>query len=413
MKNICLQTDAYKVSHWLMYPDDLERTYSYFECRRSKYDKIVFFGLQYYMLEYLCGKILTYEKICEAEQFWNMHFGEPVFNTEGWMGILDEYKGYLPIKIYAKPEFGEYKVGEPLMAVESSVPWLTGWVEGLLLKVWYPTTVASRSRNIYDRLVNVVGLNDPCYRVHDFGYRGVSSEESAALGSAGHLLSFKGTDTPSGMVLLQQYYGWEQMSCSIPASEHSVIMSHKSEEQAHAQILESFPSGLVASVSDTYDVYDCVKSIWCGSLKDQVESRDGCLVVRPDSGDYLEIVPDLIEILGETFGWADSSPESRLLNSKVRVIQGDGMDEDTIIDLYLTLKSRGLSPENLTVGSGGGLLQKMSRDTLNCALKLSWCEYSSGETRDVCKASVDKASKSGRFDDLDLVFEDGRIVAWS
>lgn len=402
--NICLMTDSYKVTHWKMYPNDLKYMYSFFESRGGDYNKIVFFGLQYYLKKYLEGCVVSFQDILEAREFYGAHFGSDYFNLRGWKHILTEHNGRLPVEICAVDEGGIYSTSEPLITIvntDSKVPWLTNWLETLLVKVWYPCTVATRSYSLRCGLSDLDGID---YRVHDFGYRGCTSEEQAALGGAAHLLSFSGTDTVAGIKMLQDYYNAAMPGHSIPATEHSVIMSHTNEFSACNQLLDEFPSGLVACVSDTYDIGHCVEGIWGNLLRNQVLSRDGCLVVRPDSGNYMELVPKIIESLGNSFGWSKPG----LLNEKVRVIQGDGMDEETIIQLYQCLRDRGLSPNNLTVGSGGGLLQKMDRDTCKFAFKCSWVKDSLGG-RGVKKTAPGKISKEGKFN-LEPVFRDGKVL---
>jgi nicotinamide phosphoribosyltransferase len=271
---------------------------------------------------------------------------------------------------------------------------------------------------------------------HDFGYRGCSSEETAWIGAAAHLLSFQGTDTVAGIRMLQRCYGAEMAAFSIPATEHSVISAFgpEGELDAFAHYLGTFPTGTIACVSDTYDVFNAVERYWGKALRDEVAGRDGRLVVRPDSGDYLEIVPWVLERLGEHFGYATNAKGYRVLDGHVRVIQGDAMEYETIRALFSRIADLGWSAENLVVGSGGGLLQKVNRDTCGFAFKATEAVVD-GAARPIFKQPVTdptKVSKTGRMklvrtadgyetiqqphepdryaaaeDVLELVFEDG------
>src|SRR5262249_50197741 len=164
------------------------------------------------------------------------------------------------------------------------------------------------------------------FKLHDFGYRGVSSEETAGIGAAAHLINFKGTDTVAGIRMLQKFYQSTEMEgFSIPAAEHSTITAwgRENEAQAYDNMLTQFPEGLVAVVSDSYNVYEACENLWGGSLRDKVLQRQGTLVVRPDSGKPREVVLKVLEILGSKFGYETNAKGYRVLNPKIRVIQGD------------------------------------------------------------------------------------------
>ncbi len=411
--NLVLMTDSYKASHARLYPPGLTRVFSYLEARGGRFPETLFFGLQPYLLEYLAGEVLTADHIDEAEAFWTAHFGrDDVFSADAWRALLDRHGGRLPIRIRAVPEGTSVPVDNVLMTLENTdpeFPWLPGWLETLLLKVWYPTTVATQSATIRRDIAaayaasgeDPAGVNFAC---HDFGYRGVSSEQTAALGSAAHLVSFDGTDTVAGIRLLARDYDGGMSGFSIPATEHSVIVAwgRDREEDAYRHVLETFPTGVVACVSDSYDIFAAVERIWGSDLRDEVLARSGTLVVRPDSGEPAEIVPWVLETLWDRFGGTVNAAGFRVLDPRVRVIQGDGMGLDTIGPLYQTILDRGFSAANLTVGSGGSLLQKVNRDTCQFALKASEVTVD-GRTYGVAKTPVTDANKRSKEGRLKLV----------
>ena len=406
--NIMLLTDSYKTSHYKQYPQGTQKVYSYFESRGSDYPT-VFFGLQYILQRYLLGKVVTAAKIDEAEELVNEHMGGAVFNRRDWEYILKNYGGRLPVRIKAVPEGTVMEPHNVLMTVENTDErcyWLTNYLETLLVQAWYPTTVASQSRamkRILKRYAEETSDDQNVdFKLHDFGFRGSTSVESSALGGAAHLINFKGTDTMSALVLLKKYYGANgPAGFSIPASEHSTITSWGKDHEVDAMrnMLEQYPTGLVACVSDSFDIYRACNQYWGEELKDKVLARDGVLVVRPDSGDPPSVVNKVIACLAEKFGCKKNSKGYYVLNPKVRVIQGDGIDIKMMRTILERMKLNNWSAENIAFGSGGGLLQKVNRDTCKFAFKCSSVTVN-GVDRDVWKDPITdpgKASKRGRL----------------
>jgi nicotinamide phosphoribosyltransferase len=406
--NIMLQTDSYKASHYVQYPPGTTKVYSYFESRGGDFKETVFFGLQYILKKHFEGQVVTKERIDEAEAFWNAHFGTKMFNRSGWEHILERHSGRLPLRITAVPEGTPVGIRNVLITVENTDPecyWLTNFVETILVQTWYPTTVATNSREIkktikkyLDETGNPNGLP---FKLHDFGYRGVSSSETAAIGGAAHLVNFMGTDTVAGIILANNYYNAGMCGFSIPASEHSTITSwgREHEVDAFANMLQRYPSGTVACVSDSFNIFDACKNYWGGSLKEKILGRDGTLVIRPDSGDPIEVLSRVLDILWDCFPETINHKGYKVLDDHVRLIQGDGIDRKMVEDILAMTKAKKFSADNIAFGSGGGLLQKFDRDTCKFAFKCSYAEVN-GEKRDVFKqpvTSIDKSSKRGRL----------------
>jgi len=409
MDNLLLLTDSYKVSHWAQYPPKTETVYSYFESRGGKYDEVCFFGLQYFLKRYLEGAVVTTAKIDEAAAYYEGHFPEGFkFNRAGWEHVVDKHKGRLPLTIKAVPEGTMVTVKNVLMTVENTDPacfWLTNYVETLLVQVWHAMTVATHSRA--QKLViaaylhatgDVGGLG---FKLHDFGFRGVSSVESAGTGACAHLVNFLGTDTVAGLVVAREYYGCRTAGFSIPASEHSTITAwgRADETGALENMLDAYPTGLVACVSDSYDIFKACSEIWGGALREKVLKREGTLVVRPDSGEPCATSLKCLELLYEKFGGEVNAKGYKVLDPHVRLMWGDGVDYAALCTICATLKAHGWSLDNIAFGSGGGLLQKLNRDTQKCAFKCSFITID-GEDRDVFKDPVTdpgKASKRGRL----------------
>jgi nicotinamide phosphoribosyltransferase len=409
MRNLILNTDSYKVSHFAQYPAGTEFVSSYIESRGGVYPRTVFFGLQAFLKEYL-SKPFSAADIDEAEAVSIAH-GVP-FNRAGWEYILNAHNGFLPLEIEAVAEGSVVPVGNVLVQVMNTDPacaWLTSYVETALLRaIWYPVTVATVSwncRNIIARYLaeTADSLDGLPFKLHDFGSRGASSEETAALGGLAHLVNFMGTDTLSAILAARRYYGADMAGFSIPAAEHSTITSwgRDGESAAYANMLKQFGGAgkLVAVVSDSYDLWNAIDNLWGGELKAQVEQMGGTLVVRPDSGNPVEVVPAAVERLMAKFGYRTNSKGYRVLPDCVRLIQGDGVSAASIEAILSAMQKQGLSADNVAFGMGGELLQKVNRDTQKFAMKAS-AACVNGEWRDVFKDPVTdpgKRSKRGRL----------------
>ncbi len=410
MRNtIILNVDSYKASHYLQYPDNTTHISSYIEARGGHYKQAIFFGLQMFIKEYL-SKAITHGDIDEATTLFDAH-GVP-FNKAGWRNIVEKYDGYLPIEIQALAEGSIVPIRNAMVQVINTDPdsaWLTSYVETALLRaVWYPTTVATGSWNSFQTIKRYLletadSTDGLAFKLHDFGARGATSEEAAAIGGAAHLVNFHGSDTISGILAARRYYGAKMAGFSIPAAEHSTITcwGKDNESQAYANMLEQFsgPGKTLAVVSDSYDLWHAIDNIWGEQLKDKVINSGGTLVVRPDSGDPVLIVTETIERLMNKFGHRKNSKGYRVLPDYIRVIQGDGISPKTIADILQAMEQQQQSAENIGFGMGGELLQKVNRDTMQFAMKASAAKVN-GEWRDVFKdpmTDTGKRSKRGRL----------------
>ncbi len=409
-------TDSYKISHWRQYPEHTTNIFSFFESRGGRYPAITFFGLQYFLKRYLVGSVVTMDDINEARDDFALHFNDPtLFNAVGWERIVNVHGGRLPVVIKAIPEGTTVPVSNALMTIENTdpeLPWLTNYLETILSQVWYPTTVCTQSRMMRKTIMAYLEeTGDPAqidFKLHDFGFRGSTSVESAGLGGAAHLVNFKGTDNLAAVKLLQRYYGERMAGGSIPAAEHSTITSWGREHEADAyrNMLEAFPTNIVAVVSDSYDIFRACRTLWGDALKEKVLNRAGTLVVRPDSGNPPEVVVRVLEILDRAFGSTANDKGYRVLNPKIRVIQGDGIDPAMLGIVLEAMKDAGWSAENVAFGSGGGLLQKVNRDTQKFAFKCSAAKVN-GYWRDVYKDPATDHGKRSKAGCLILVKENG------
>jgi nicotinamide phosphoribosyltransferase len=415
--NIILATDSYKASHHRMLPDGLEYMESYFESRGGEFPFILFFGLQYFIKSYLVGKQVTVEKLEAARQFYAPHLGNPdIFNYEGWKYILDTYDGVLPIKIYSVREGSIVPTSNMMFKVKSSdenCVWLCNWIETLLMKVWYPCTIATNSMaggEILEMHMAKSGMSGNVnFLLHDFGYRGVTSEEQAWLGGAAHLLTFNGSDNIAGVRMLMEFYNAPMCAFNIPASEHSVMCAGGMENEidTYRRILKRYPSGYLSLVSDTWDIYNVCKFLSEDEeIRNMILNRDGKLVIRPDSGDPATVLEQCLELLAEGFGFTVNEKGYKVLNPKIGLIQGDGINIHSMNSILNYLEHKGWSIDNLVFGSGGGLLQNVNRDTCKFAIKASMVIVN-GKKINIFKDPVTaKGTKTSKTGELHLLWND-------
>jgi len=453
--NLILLADAYKYSHHKLYTPGTQKVYSYMESRGGMFDETVFFGLQYILKKYLAGEVITKAKIEEGQYYLENIFGrKDVFDAANFEYIINKYGGRLPVTIKAVPEGTKVPVHNALMTIENNDPhcyWLTNFLETMLMQAWYPVTVATLSAKIKEVVAmyyaetaddkSAAGID---FVLNDFGFRGASSVESAGIGGMAHLLSFKGSDTVIANAYAKEYYHAQSVpGTSVPATEHSVMtmLGEAGELEMFRHILQTYPTGIVACVSDSYNIFRACADYWGADLKQLVLSRKGTLVIRPDSGDPGLTLLSIFDILFQKFGFTINDKGYRVLPPQVRVIQGDGINYESILHIYQVLKMNGISAENLVLGMGGALLQKVDRDTQKFAIKCSYAEINDKPT-DVRKNPVElnaqgeieqsfKQSKAGRLklvknngiyetiredagsklpDELVTVFENGEMV---
>jgi nicotinamide phosphoribosyltransferase len=311
----------------------------------------------------------------------------------------------------------------------------------LLRAIWYPTTVATNSYQSKKLILEYLEkTGDPTsidFKLHDFGARGVSSLESAGIGGAAHLVNFMGTDTVEALLFARRYYGADVAGYSIPAMEHSTVTSwgRENEVASYRNMLKqnAKPGGIVAAVSDSYDIFKACE-LWGTELKQDVLDSGATLVVRPDSGDPADVVAKCLRILDKYFGHTVNAKGFKVLNN-VRVLQGDGINHQTIRSILYTITLAGYSADNVAFGQGGALLQMVNRDDQKFAMKCS-AAFVNGEWVDVFKDPItDKGKRSNKgklklvkdidqyitvdshdkmfyvlYDELEVVFENGVLI---
>jgi nicotinamide phosphoribosyltransferase len=274
------------------------------------------------------------------------------------------------------------------------------FLETILTHVWYPTTVATLSRRCKELIEEAFkkSVDDELgfllsSRLHDFGFRGCTCIEQSIVGGTAHLLNFDGTDTLSAAYYAQFALNHgKPVAESIPASEHSVMTAWKNEYQAIMNMIDQFggPGAAYSIVMDSYDYANALQNILPAVISHKSE-KGGIMVLRPDSGDPPEMVLMALTAAETVAGTTLNKKGYKVLNG-IAVIQGDGINIDSIGKIIETFLKAGFSACNVAYGMGGGLLQKMNRDTMSFATKLNYIK-SDGKGRDVMKKPKSDSGK--------------------
>jgi nicotinamide phosphoribosyltransferase len=347
-----------------------------------------------------------------GEEFVPNH-GLP-FYRDLWEYVLDTHKGFLPLKIRAVPEGTPVPTKNVLLTVESTDPkvwWIGDHLETSLLRgFWYPTTVCTNSfisKQIILPYLKETGTPELIStRLSDFGARGVSSEESAGIGGAAHLVNFDASDNVTGIQYARYFYNRKLTGLeSIPAMQHSTVTSwgRENEVEAYRNMIRQYgrPGAIFACVIDSYNSYDACEKLWGEQLRQELIDSGSTAILRSDSGDPILVIPRLIEILGNKFGFTIHKGY-KLLNN-VRLFQSDGINHQMISRILFILRLNGWSADNIGFGQGGDLLQNVTRDTQGFAMKNTSILTKGNDWMDVYKDPITDAAKKSFRGRVDLV----------
>lgn len=424
--NILLMADYYKHTHHLLWPPNTEYVHSYIESRGTPSHDVLFFGLQGFLKQYLYPCVGA-DAFAAATILHAGFGGQNYFNDEGWNYIGKELKGNLPIHIRALPEGSIVPRGTPLMTIENTDPkcfWLPQYLETMLDRLWYPITVASRSmeaKRIIKEYCDISGCEVSPFHLLDFGARGATCHEAAAIGGASHLLNFEGTDNIEGVKYLMDYYSAPVSGFSVMASEHSVTMAYGRENELDAYkrfFAACPPEATLSIVIDTYDDIRALRELFDGpELRNIILDRPGTTVFRPDSGNIhtkpLEVMKELRRMFGGPLGGHCNTYAK--LHPKIKVLQGDGIqDLNSLRTICKSITDAKFCMSSIMLGMGAGLLQNCTRSTYDIVMKASEVTID-GKAIPVQKRPKSdpyKNSKAGRFNDprLETVFLNGELV---
>lgn len=442
--NPFLLTDYYKVGHVFQYPEKTELVYSNLTPRQSRIkdvDEMVFFGLQYFIKEYLISYFnenffqQPKEKVlADYKRRIVTSLGAHLPSYEHIEALHD--LGYLPIEIKALPEGSKVPVRVPCLTIvntKAEFYWLTNFLETLLSAIiWQPCTSATIAYT-YRRLLNKYAVETGMpmdfvqWQGHDFSFRGMSSLETSVLSGMAHLLSFTGTDTIPAIDALEQYYhadaDQELIGGSVAATEHSVMCSGSKDGELKTisrLITEVYPSGIISVVSDTWDLWK-VCTEYLPALKETILNRNGKVVIRPDSGDPVKIIcgdPEgkteaerkgVIELLWEIFGGTITDKGFKLLDQHIGAIYGDSINIERATLICEGLKAKGFASQ-VVFGIGSFTYQYNTRDTFGTAMKATYVVID-GEGREIYKDPVtDDGTKRSATGLLQVKKENGHYI---
>jgi nicotinamide phosphoribosyltransferase len=413
-------TDFYKTDHRRQFPDGTTVVYSNFTPRGSRLegvDHVVFFGLQYFMIEYLQKRFQeTFFALPKAQAV--AAYRRRLDHALGAGAVpMDHVEalhdlGHLPLRIKALPEGSRVPMQVPTHTIENTDPrfgWLTNFIETMMSAVvWGPctsATIANQYRRVFEDFASKTGAPREFvpWQGHDFSFRGMFGIEAACLSGAGHLLSFTGTDTIPAIDFLEQYYGAdcqrEMIGGSVAATEHAVMCAGGKETElaTYRRLLTKvYPQGIVSVVSDTWDFFRVVTDL-LPQLKREILARNGKLVIRPDSGDPIKILvgdaeakagsPEhkgLIELLWGIFGGTTTATGHKVLDSHIGAIYGDSITLERQRAILTGLQQKGFASANVVLGIGSYTYQYVTRDTFGFAMKATYCVVN-GEGRDIYK----------------------------
>ncbi len=429
MKNINSATciDGYKMDHRRQYDPRVSGVLANFTPRGSRIeevDKVTFFGLQYFLKKYMQWDDFFSMSVDQAAEKYtrriNSYLGP---NNIGDSHIRALHKlGYLPLVFNALPEGTAVPLRVPMFTIQETIPeffWLVNYIESIMsATIWGPCTSATQAREmrkVLNTAANLTGtpLGFVDWQGHDFSFRGMFGLEAACMSGAGHLLYFTGTDTVPALDWIQEYYGEGLpenylLGGSVAATEHSVMCAggESGELETYSRLLDLYPSGIVSVVSDTWDLWNVVTNI-LPQLKDKIVSRDGKLVIRPDSGDPVKIIcgdsdapadsparAGLIELLWNIFGGTINSMGFKELDSHIGAIYGDSITRARAFEICDKLALKGFASGNIVFGIGSYTYQYVTRDTFMFAGKSTWVRFD-GVGRPIFKApKTDNGTKN-------------------
>jgi len=442
-----------------MYPEGTELIYSNFTPRSNshlnipsayKTNKIVFFGLQ--------GVVKQMHEEWQ-ERFFDMPIEDIVTQyqnrTRPFTGdypvdiqaIIALHKlGYLPIRIKALPEGARVNIGVPVFTIVNTKPafyWLTNYLESYLSAESWKSSTTATIADIYKKIIKKyaveTGGNQDFieFQGHDFSMRGMSGSVDSAKAGAGHLTSFKGTDTLNAVDYLEYFYDAKNtfVAASVPASEHSVmcINGQTDEQETIRRLIEDlYPTGIVSVVSDSWDFWKVI-SEYASNLKETILNRQpdsmgfAKVVFRPDSGDPVEIICGAenrtsddtspaklgaVEVLWNIFGGTINAQGYKTLNQRVGLIYGDSITPQRAEDILRRLKAKGFASDNVVFGIGSYTYQYLTRDTLGFAMKATYGVIN-GKPVDIFKNPVtDIGTKKSAKGLLRVELENGDYVLY-
>lgn len=463
--NPFLLCDGYKIDHHRQYPENTTLVYSNFTPRAAKHapkgvnkDYIISFGQQmvmkkikemfdeHFFLFDLEDRELALkdeeakfvlkrhrDNICnEIKKEYSTYLGTD-YDVSHIESLWD--LGYLPIKVKALPEGTKVPIGVPVLTIVNTKPeffWLTNFLETLISNLlWKPMTSATIAYNYRQNLMSWaektdkdnVGFID--FQGHDFSMRGMDSVDATISSGLGHATSFLGSDSLPVIYGARKYYDEESMVIvGVPATEHSVMCAGSKHDEigTFKRLMKLYPKGILSVVSDTWDLWK-VLTEYLPEIKEEILARDGKLVIRPDSGEPVDIIcgksiqdllkdnldlsydeyfqlpqhKGVIELLWDIFGGTINEQGYKVLDPHIGAIYGDSITLDRANEICKRLEAKGFASTNIVLGIGSFTYQFNTRDTFGFAMKATYVEVN-GEGREIFKDPItdDGTKKSAK-----------------
>jgi len=430
--------DGYKTGHPWMYPQGTSTVYSNFTPRNLKHapkgiTHVVSFGQQMVVRqirEMFDDNFFNRKEVDNLVVSLNVSIGDAklMVKHRSCQEIKKEYSmylntdfdvshiealwdlGYLPIKVKALPEGSSVPIGVPVLTIYNTKPefyWLTNFLETLISNLlWKPMTSATIAHQYKTNLTKWALKTDKDsigfveFQGHDFSMRGLDSIDATISSGLGHATSFMGSDSLPVIYGARKYYGETGFVVgSVNATEHSVMCAggDKDELATFRYLMKQFPTGILSIVSDTWDLWQ-VLTVFLPQLKDEILKRDGKIVIRPDSGNPVDIIcgewdeerlpsgnyekfpksgPEgkgVIELLWDIFGGTVNSQGYKVLDPHIGAIYGDAITLDRAQQICERLEAKGFATTNVVLGIGSFTYQYNTRDTFGFAMKATYVE---------------------------------------
>ena len=440
--NPMLLIDYYKAVHAEMLPQKMTKSVSYFTPRMSRidrWDKVVMFGLQglikTYLIDYFNKEFFERpfeEVIAEYKRVLDHTLGQKVYGIEKIEKL--HRLGYLPIEIVALPEGTRVPVHVPMFGITNTHPdfaWLPQALESLIsAESWHPmlaATVGFTYREIVNRYYALTcdDTIDRAKALGAFDFRGEECTESAVKAGAGWCLSFLNTATVPVIPYLEQMYGCdctkEPVAFGSPSTEHAVMCSNYAVDGDEITLLrrlltEIYPNTSFSVVLDSYDYWNVIDTI-LPQLKEEIMAHNGCMLMRGDSGDCVEVVTRTVFKLWDEFGGTVNSKGYKVLDPHVKAIYGDSITVQRCEQIYRILMEHGFACSNVALGVGSfsfqcieenGVLKPFTRDTFSSCIKATYCEID-GTPYPIFKNPRDGGFKKSQKGCCVVFEEDGRL----
>ena len=471
-------TDGYKLGHHRMYPEGTQMVYSNWTPRSNRYfpeatEGSVVFGIQYFIKKYLIEEFNEWFALPKEQAIKEFTYRVGNFvdiNQVGTKHIEELYDlGYLPLLIKALPEGSICPIRVPMMTIRNTHPdffWLTNYLETLIsCTLWLPCTSATSSRLYKKRLkehAKKTGFPEDInlgFLCHDFSMRGMAGLDAAIISGMAHMTSFCGSETIPAIEALEHYYNAdvtkELVAATVPATEHSVMCAGGKDTEIDTYrrlINELYPTGIVSIVSDTWDFWQVIEK-YLPKLKEDIMKRDGRVVIRPDSGDPVDIICGLrtnphyhtcikegkyycdfdpfmddekdnytevsegqyygaYYMLGKIFGWNTTVNDYSYPSTKVGLLYGDSITLERQRDIYARLENTHMAACNLVLGIGSYTFQYKSRDSLGFAVKATACRINENLIEIFKHPKTDDGTKNSLKGLIRVEKENGKYVAY-